>query len=373
MVLQKIGEGKLKIYESIEDIPTKKMGAFYNPEMCFDRSLSEFIIQALQPRKVLDGMSASGVRGLRYASVLPESEVVLNELSPDAVRLIKKNLRANRKALGTAKVRVENKNLYKILGEEMFDFIDIDPFGSPVYFLESAARSIRNGGAVALTATDTAALFGTSPDASLRKYGVRSLRCDFSKELGLRILITAAIRKFAEYEIAFTPAFSYCRRHYFRVVGQVRRGAGRADNLLNGFEYVSYCQKCGWREYGIIEKCRHCKNKTNLIGPIYTGDFASKAMCGEMLKYWWQKAKELDSKGKFIPDYTRFIRMVSEEQGYPLFYDVHWICKRNKCAIKKTETLIKELNGVKTHFLGTGIKTKKPFNELLKSLKQKSL
>jgi tRNA (guanine26-N2/guanine27-N2)-dimethyltransferase len=369
MPLRKIEEGKLKIYESIEDIPTKKMGAFYNPEMSFDRSLSEIIIQIINPKKALDGMSASGVRGLRYASVLPDSEVVLNELNPKAVKLIEKNLAENKAILNPQNIRIENKNLYTILGEEMFDFIDIDPFGSPIYFLDSAARSIRNKGVVAFTATDTAALFGTSPNAGLRKYGIKSLRCDFSKELGLRILITAAIRKFAEYEIEMVPVFSYCRRHYFRVFGQVRRGAKRADRLLESFEYISYCQKCGWRDYGIFGKCKNCKSQINLIGPIFTGDFASIGMCGEMLKYWWPTAKEDDEKGKFVPDYTRFIQMVSREQGYPPYYDIHHICKLNKCEIKKTEVLLKELEGVRTHFLGTGIKTKKGFKEALKSLK----
>ena len=64
-----------------------------------------------------------------------------------------------------------NKNLNVLLSENRFDYIDIDPFGSPVGFVDSAMRSIKNGGVVACTATDTAALCGVYPRVCQRRYG----------------------------------------------------------------------------------------------------------------------------------------------------------------------------------------------------------
>ncbi|MCK4429657.1 MAG: tRNA (guanine(10)-N(2))-dimethyltransferase, partial [Candidatus Aenigmarchaeota archaeon] len=287
MKLKIIKEGNIKIKVPVEEELTRKMSVFYNPEMKFDRDLSEIIVSVLKPKKICDGLAASGVRGLRYANILEGEickdgltdcpEVVLNDTNPNAVKLMDKNAKLN-----SLKIRIENKNANKLLLEEMFDFIDIDPFGSPIYFLDCAAKSIRNRGIVALTATDTAPLCGTSPLTCLRRYGIKSLRTDFSKELGLRILISSAIKHFTKYDIAFTPIFSYCRKHYFRIFGKIERGCKRADSLLKQFDYISYCQKCGFRKTGILGKCENCGEKLNLIGKLYLGDFADKDFCNKL-------------------------------------------------------------------------------------------
>jgi tRNA (guanine26-N2/guanine27-N2)-dimethyltransferase len=292
-------------------------------------------------------MCASGVRGLRYKSVLPDSEVMLNDLSENSVNLARKNAEENK-----LDVKIENRDIHKFLGDYLFNFIDIDPFGSPVFFLDSAARSLKNQGYVAITATDTAALCGTSPNACLRKYGIRSLRNDFMKELGLRIMITSAIKTFSKYDMAFTPIFSYSRRHYFRAIGQVKRGAQRTDALLEQFRHISYCMKCGWRAYGIENTCKVCKGKTKIIEGVYAGDFASKEFCSQIAK-------------KAGPGHAKFVTTLIEEQGFPPYFDVHKICEWNHRKIRATEDLLKDLDGVRTHFISTGLKTKKNFDDVI--------
>ncbi|MBN2094885.1 MAG: methyltransferase [Candidatus Aenigmarchaeota archaeon] len=365
MKTQKITEGNIKLLVPEGEELTKKMSTFYNPEMKFDRDLSEAIISVLKPKKVIDTMCASGVRGLRYKSILPDSEVVLNDLNPTAVKLAEKNAKEN-----VLSVRTENTGLLKILHSEFFDFIDIDPFGSPIYFLDAASKSIRNNGVVAITATDTAALCGTSPNASLRKYGVKSMRCDFSKELGLRILISAAMRYFSKEELAYHPIFSYSRRHYFRIFGQVARGAQKADKLLESFSHLSYCRKCGYRDYGIQENCRRCSSKMAIVEPVYIGDFSSKSFCEQVLES--QKAQDKTEKTpspKINEKHKQFIGTVKSEQGFPPYCDVHRIAELNGRQIPPTEELLKKLGGVRTHFLGTGIKTKKSFGDLVNALR----
>jgi tRNA (guanine26-N2/guanine27-N2)-dimethyltransferase len=350
MALTKIWEGKIDILVPEGEELTKKMSTFYNPEMKFDRDLSEIILSILKPKRVADCMCASGVRGLRYKSVLPDSEVMLNDLSPGSVELAKKNAKEN-----NLEVKIENRDIHKFLGDYLFNFIDIDPFGSPVFFLDSAARSLKNDGYVAITATDTAALCGTSPNACLRKYGIRSLRNDFMKELGLRIMISSAIKTFSKYDMAFVPIFSYSRRHYFRAIGQVKRGAQKADALISEFRHISYCMKCGWRAYGIENTCKVCGGKTNIIEGVYSGDFASKEFCSQIIK-------------KAGSEQAKFVTRIKEEQGFPPYYDVHKICEWNHKKIRATEDILKDLSGVRTHFLSTGIKTKKNFEEAINIL-----
>ena len=351
MKLKKISEGMIKIIVPDEKELTKKMSVFYNPEMKFDRDLSEIIVSILKPKKICDCLCASGVRGLRYASVLKDSEIVLNDRNIKALKFAERNAELNK-----LKVRIENKDGNNLLLEEMFDFIDIDPFGSPIYFLDNAAKSIRNKGVVAMTATDTAPLCGTSPLTCLRRYGIKSLRTDFPKEFGLRILISATTRNFAKYDLAFKPIFSYYQRHYFRIFGRIERGGGRADKLLEQFNCLSYCQKCGWRKEGISEKCEDCRSKTQIIDKIYLGDFADKNFC-----------KKLKKENKY-PNLSKLIETVKEEQGFPPYFDIHKLCKLNKKQPKKMEVLLEKLEGKRTHFSETGIKTKRGFENVIESL-----
>ena len=367
MKLELKKEGKIKFFVPAARKITKKDEVFYNPEMEFDRDLSEIIVSILKPKKICDCLAASGVRGLRYKSVLDSAEVVANDKNPKALELIKENARLNK-----LEIRVENKDANVLLLEEKFDFVDIDPFGSPVYFLDSCARAIRNRGIIAITATDTAPLCGTYPGTCLRRYGVKSLKVDFVKELGLRILISAAIRNFARYELAFTPIFSYYRKHYFRVFGRIERGAKRVTKLLEQFNYLSYCQKCGWRKEGIYEKCEFCGNKISLIQEIYLGNFAQKEFCNQIL----EKLEGKTIIDKVLPPNVKesgthpstLIRAVRDEQNYPPYYEIHWLCKLNKKQPKRMELLLKKLEGRRTHFSPLGIKTKKSFSEIIKCL-----
>jgi len=360
-------EGKIKFFVPTGRKITKKDEVFYNPEMKFDRDLSEVIASILKPKKICDCLAGSGVRSLRYKSILDNSEVVANDKNPKASELIKKNARLNK-----FKIRVENKEANVLLFGEKFDFIDIDPFGSPIYFLDSCARAIKNRGSIAITATDTAPLCGTSPLTCLRRYGIKSLRTDFSKELGLRILISATIKNFARYDLAFKPIFSYCRRHYFRVFGKIERGAKRADKLLKNFDYFSYCQKCGWRKGGIFEKCGFCGNKTSLIREIYLGDFAQKEFCNKILeKLGCQTmiSKSLPTNVKESGTHLAIlIRTIRNEQNYPPYYEIHKLCKLNKKQPKEMGLLLEKLDARRTHFSPLGIKTRKSFEEILKAL-----
>ncbi len=145
---------------------------FYNPEMEFNRNISVSAVSLLKDsfRNGCDLLSASGIRGLRY---IKESGIDchFNDINRDATKLIKKNLKKNK-----IKADVTNKDANLLLRESKFGFIDIDPFGSPIHFIDSAVRSLPSKGLLAFTATDTAPLAGTYPKKSLRRYGIKSIK-----------------------------------------------------------------------------------------------------------------------------------------------------------------------------------------------------
>ena len=141
---------------------TRKMPVFYNPAMEFNRDLSLLVLDSmgLKGMKIADPMAATGVRSIRILLELKKSlvkKVWVNDLSKTAIAGFKKNLLLN--GLGTSRVVAENgdANVF-LLNNAPFDYVDVDPFGSPVNFLDSAVASLSRGGILAVTATDTAAL-----------------------------------------------------------------------------------------------------------------------------------------------------------------------------------------------------------------------
>lgn len=64
-----------------------------------------------------------------------------------------------------------------------FDIIDLDPYGCPSIFLDSAVQAIEDGGLLLVTATDMAVLAGNSPETCYSKYGSISLKIKCCHEM----------------------------------------------------------------------------------------------------------------------------------------------------------------------------------------------
>src|SRR3989338_11210844 len=160
-------EGKVKFY-SHKPEPTKKMPVFYNPEMGKQRditvsALSVFQNKANRKIKVCDPLAGSGVRGIRILKEIKGIEnIVFNDVNSESVKLIKKNLRLN-KIIKKTEIKKQDARILLFENKSSFDYIDIDPFGSPIKYLEASAFAIRHKGLFAATATDTGARAGSFP------------------------------------------------------------------------------------------------------------------------------------------------------------------------------------------------------------------
>ncbi len=345
-MLQKIKEGKAEVFVFEGEKISSELPVFYNPFMKVNRDFSTALVKVYRdeikkPVRLLDGFSASGIAGIRYGleSLREEDEIVFNDKNPKAIELIEKNIELNKIK---QKYQIRNQDVKKLLLEEKFDIIDIDPFGTPSPFIELAAISSKKNSLVLITSTDTAPLEGTYPLSCFRKYGIKSFRTHFSKELGIRILITAIIRDFAKHEKAFVPIFSLSHRHFFRVAGIVK-SKGEIKNLLNNFGYLSYCEKCG-RWYLDIEKQCKCGKKTKITGPLYLGNL------------WDENFVE-----KLEVEETKILNIIKEESkiNIPFYYNTHKIYKGN---VPKVEDIIERLRkegyvASRTHFDPNGIRT----------------
>ena len=364
MKFNKVREGEIEIF-----VPEGRIydaSVFYNLEGELNRDISVSALQVFQRDfknkiTVCDALAATGIRGLRYAKeVSGIKKAVLNDKNPKAVNLIKKNIKENKLS---KKCIAINDDASILLRKNVFISIDLDPFGSPSVFMDSAARSIYHKGFLAVTATDQSALAGTYPDACLRKYGIKTVKTEFYNELGIRILISFIILTMSRYDRAFIPLLSFSDKHYYRVFGRIEH-AGKISNLLKQFNYVSYCP-CGNREAEIKEKCC-CGRDFKTIGPVYLGNIVNKKFCKKVL---------LDLKKrnfKLKKEEVKLLKLLIDEADTPAFYfDLHCFAKTFKKQPPKVDELIKELKSKgfkvsRTHFCPTAIKTDASLKEISK-------
>ncbi|MBS3106715.1 tRNA (guanine(10)-N(2))-dimethyltransferase, partial [Candidatus Woesearchaeota archaeon] len=217
-----ITEGLAKINVVTRKIVSKKMDVFYNPVMELNRTSSVLLLNALDKKGMQIGLplEGSGIRGMRFLKELKKGmikSIAFNDYDPKAVKKIKENLKLN-KLDKDKRIEVHQKDASLFLLESFgFDYIDIDPFGTPNPFLDAAVKRLARDGILAVTATDTAPLSGTYPEACLRKYWAFPVKSDIMHEVGLRILVRKIQLVGAQYDKAFAPIFSFSKEHYMRV------------------------------------------------------------------------------------------------------------------------------------------------------------
>jgi tRNA (guanine26-N2/guanine27-N2)-dimethyltransferase len=230
------------LHKKVDKGPGTKTGMpFYNPTMKLNRDSSLLIAQWLidmadQPVRLLDGLAASGIRGIRFAHELRGAfSVTINEWNEEAFSLIQKNISYN----SLESVMAVKGNIHRLLADQRFDYIDIDPFGSPASFLDSAMRSIAHNGVLACTATDTAALSGVYPKVCLRRYGAWSLHGFLMREIGFRILLGMICREAAKYDKGIRPLWCFGTDHYFRLYVQILHGKRSVNDALRHYRIIS--------------------------------------------------------------------------------------------------------------------------------------
>ncbi len=370
---------KLAIYtkRSREHAPSKAP-VFYNPTMELNRDFAVLALQTYQrsvERKisVCEPLTGCGLRGARFAIEVEEvRKIFLNDIKPEAARLARYNAELNNAADRIA-VANEDANLFlskNAAPKKRFDYIDIDPFGTPVPYLDSAIRALRNGGLLALTATDMAPLCGVHPRACLRKYGGKPLRTEYCHELAVRLLIGCLTMMAAKHAIGIEALFSYSVDHYVRAYTVVNHGAKASDKSVKQMGYILHCFSCFHREksQGIAsfhkDVCPSCGAKLSVAGPLWLGDIAKNSFCLSM-------EKEVERKN--LRQQRRLLKMLSlikdEVEGPITYYTIDRICDKMNLPIPPLKKVISKIGdagfqAVLTHFKSTGLRTDAPANFL---------
>ncbi len=368
-----IMEGKARFYASVADDGkiSKELDVFYNPVMKFNRDISVLLLNSLDiaDMQIADIMAGSGVRSLRFLKELKSEKIkniTVNDHDPAFPGLFEKNLALNDiSKLDKDKIIILSKDANILLLESRgFDYIDVDPFGSPNDFLESSISRLSRDGVLAVTATDTAPLSGTYIAACVRKYWAKPMRNYMMHETGLRILIRKIQLIGAQHDKALIPLYSYFKDHYFRISFRCIKGKKSVDEVLVRSKYLLFCEKCLSLKVSEFnhEKCESCVSGEFMqySGPLWTGELCDKNLSEDISKRNIEKAN------------NTFLEILENESELNLvgFYDIHALCKHFKLDIPRQEILMEKVSDKdyfvsRTHFCPTAIKTNMPVNELV--------
>ena len=376
---------KLAAYGVIpSDYAPSRAPVFYNPVMEFNRDITVLAFQSYQRMvnreiSICDPLTSQGIRGLRFAAEIEGvKKVLIGDINVRAYKLAKHNVVLN----GLEdKIDVKYKDANCVLScnsspKKRFDIVDVDPFGTPAPYLDSAMRAIKNNGLLASTATDLAPLCGVHAKACIRKYGGRPLRTEYCHEIAVRLLIGCTATLAAKHDIGITVLFSHSSEHYIRVYTQIEYGAKKADESIKSLGYVLHCFNCYHREstrqpFRNLE-CPECGSKMDWAGPLWLGNIFDQKFIGAMIKE--NKSRAFKNSARI----TKLLSLTRAEASAPItYYVVDKLSGKLGLPSPSIQTFINALRksgfqAVQTHFNTRGVRTDASITAMHKLLREES-
>ena len=287
--------------------PAAKSGTgFMNPAMAPARTRSVLLLQdALEygwingdrPIRALDALCATGIRVRRWRNeISPEHQgrlhITANDLDSEAldwalvsttsdeftqsiVDIDDEQLQPEFIERNGIKFQRCDARMAMIQGS--FQWIDVDPFGSPISFIDGALQALGRVGVLEVTATDTAALTGSSSTSGMRRYGHKGIVDLYAHDDAVRVLLGTIATRAAQLDRSIEPILALFDGHHVRVSVLVRKskqGADRNRELM------------GWRirtegkpyKFSVHPSPEEMKKASGpmWIGPLWNGEICSR-------------------------------------------------------------------------------------------------
>ena len=256
--------------------------------------------------RILDALSATGLRALRYAKEIPmATSITANDLSRSASDSIKLNIEYNKvsdKVIPITGDAVEHMRRAATRGPDspgLYHVIDLDPYGTAVPFLDAALQAIVDSGLLCVTCTDSGVFASLGYlEKTYSQYGGLPLKGSHAHEGGLRLILHAIATSGARYGIAIEPLLSLSIDFYIRVFVRIHRSPADVKFLASKTMMVYNCDVgCGaWstQHFARLKEkkakngdifythtsalapsanvlCQHCGFKTHQAGPMWGG------------------------------------------------------------------------------------------------------
>lgn len=377
--IKTVEEGLTKIQFPEFDKISSDAPVFYNPHMELNRDISILALQTFQKQEdrninICDLFGGSGIRGVRYKNEIDGvGHIFINDISETANEYERHNVELNN--LKDIEIFQHDASMFLRMHRGEFDVIDIDPFGTPSPFLDSAGYCSRRNSLLCVTATDTSALCGTYKEPCIRKYNAKPYKSEYCHETGIRILAGFVALTLAKYSKSIEVKLSHSTEHYMRLYIEVKKGSKKSDECLKNIGYISHCKHCLYREEnkGLATStpniCPECGEKLIQAGPLWLGEIQNEEFISKMIAE--SENKKLNTK----EDVLKLLESCRIEAKSPTtFYDVHKICKILKISAPKLDLVFGNLEkegfeAVKTHFNPLGIKTNAPLKKIKEIIK----
>lgn len=287
--------------------------AFYRPQSQVGRDLAVLAAAVYKRQtgqlRVLDAMTGSGVRPLRYQLEAEADWVWANEANPDHREVLERNLEAG---MRPRSYRITHQDANQVFFDcyqqrDFYDLVDIDNFGGPAPYASTGMWATRIGGMLYLTSTDGRATGGHDPERSLQTFGTFARSHPAVQEQGLRMLIGHAMQQAAAKGFGIQPIFSLFNGQVHRVMVRLVLDAPW-EAAHHGF--VGYCHVCGhfqtvvWRQLGRVScACNRLMadyvkpHPLVLSGPLWLGPLHDREMLAQMAtlaaQWGWDKRVKL--------------------------------------------------------------------------------
>ncbi|MFO7835299.1 MAG: tRNA (guanine(10)-N(2))-dimethyltransferase [Candidatus Thorarchaeota archaeon] len=371
-----------------EGQPTADIPVFYNPRMQVNRDISVAILTAYLKETSVDlicePLAGSGVRTLRY---LIESQgdfrAKMFDLNPAAVEMCRKNVERN-KLQDRAKVIRGNAKILLITEskEQRFDFVDLDPFGTPAPYIDPAIQSLNpRGSMLGITATDMAVLCGVYPRVALRKYGGYSIRSPFTHELAVRLLYGMLYQAAGKQDYGIEPVASLSTDHYVRIWAKLDESRRVSNRQAHQIGFISFCPVCmevetqPLRTKGFLSTFEHafedCHGLVQTAGPLWLGVLYDSTLLGRA------NAIAEQQRDYFAARVPKLMSTMLEEEALMKipYVDIHALCDAYSLTPPATDDIMQMLKdagyaSTRTHFTPTAIRTDASIAKLVETMKE---
>ncbi|TFK55045.1 TRM-domain-containing protein [Heliocybe sulcata] len=293
--------------------------------------------------EILEALSATGLRSIRYAKEIPlVKHVIANDLSPSAVEAMQRNININglgpqenlspdvapdgsdhltdggprKRRLG--KVRVNEGDACALLynhrsDKDRVDVVDLDPYGTAAPFIDGAVQCVRDGGLLCVTCTDLSVLATTNyPEKCFSNYGGIPVKAEYCHEAALRLVLHTISTSAARYGRYIQPLLSLSIDFYVRIFVKIKFQAIEVKKAATKTATYYICTRCqSFYEQPLAkllervnektgnvdvqvktqagpaapERCTECDGVLHVAGPMWSGPLHDMGYVEKVLEH----------------------------------------------------------------------------------------
>jgi len=376
-------------YSENKKQPSASLPVFYNPRMRLNRDLSVLFLSAYLEKNPIKSMceplTGSGVRTLRYLiECSGDFYAKMFDANPLAVETARKNVE-HLKLADRAEVMHGDAKLLLLTESrgKRFDFVDVDPFGTPAPYLNAAVQSLSpKGGLLAVTATDMPVLCGVYPKIALRRYGGFSTRAPFTHEIAIRLLNGLIYNIAGLNDCSMEPLVVLSTDHYVRTWVKIEANRTEANLQTSQLGAIHYCIGCmhtesipvsrTFKAENFDHKKEGCTGPIKIAGPLWNGSLFSDEFLKDTFRIFEKENRDIYHRR--VPEILEKMIEELEYTDYP-FIDIHALCDLHGLTPPKNQEVMEHLRergfGVaRTHFKSTAIRTNASVKEMASSISE---